>query len=136
MVQEADSLNDQVCVSKFGYQKLTQKIQLHKIKHFDQFFTQNKFTQLTSRVMSTVGVKSIHTSDVMTILADQSSKKGQQDKAIQYITRAHQIATEVLDGMTNHKKFIGILSGQATIAIRQKKYQEALEIIAKLETLA
>jgi hypothetical protein len=72
----------------------------------------------------------------MTILADQSSKKGQQEKAIQYITRAHQIATEVLDGMTNHKKFIGILSGQATIAIRQKKYQEALEIIAKLETLA
>ena len=38
--------------------------------------------------------------------------------------------------MTNHKKFIGILSGQATIAVRQKKYQEALEIIAKLETLA
>jgi len=31
--------------------------------------------------MSTVGVKSIYTSDVMTILAEQSSKKGQQDKA-------------------------------------------------------
>ena len=118
LTQEADEVNDHVLVKKFNYNKLTQKIQLHMIKHYDSFFTQSKFTQLTTRLMSTVGVKSIHTADVMTILADQSSKKGQQDKAVQYITRAHQIATEVLDGMTSHKKFIGILSGQATIAVR------------------
>jgi formyltetrahydrofolate synthetase len=42
----------------------------------------------------------------------------------------------VLDGVTNHKKFIGILSGQASIALRQRKYQEALDITAKLEAIA
>ena len=52
------------------------------------------------------------------------------------IQRAHKIATEVLDGVTNHKKFIGILSTQASIALRQKKYQEALEIAAKYEAIA
>ena len=81
-------------------------------------------------------MKNINTATVMTILAEQCSKKGQQDKAIQYITRAHSIATEVLDGVTNHKKFIGILSGQASIALRQKKYQEALDITVKIEAIA
>lgn len=123
-------------VKRFKYEKLTPKVLISKIKNFDQFFTPAKYQQLTSQALQVVGMKNINTATVMTILAEQCSKKGQQDKAVQYITRAHSIATEVLDGVTNHKKFIGILNAQATIALRQKKYQEALDITAKLGTIA
>lgn len=68
--------------------------------------------------MSSIGLKGPYTSIVMTVLADQNSKKGQHEKATQYITRAHQIATEVLDGMQAHKKFINILNTQASIIFR------------------
>ncbi len=71
----------------------------------------------------------------MTVLAEQNSKKGQHEKATQYITRAHQIATEVLDGMQAHKKFINILNTQASIIFRQKKYPEAIALIEKIEAL-
>jgi hypothetical protein len=85
--------------------------------------------------MSSIGLKGPYTSTVMTVLADQNSKKGQHEKATQYITRAHQIATEVLDGMQAHKKFINILNTQASIIFRQKKYPEAIALIEKIEAL-
>jgi hypothetical protein len=49
----------------------------------------------------------------MSVLADQNSKKGDHDKASQYIGRALTLANEVLDGMKIHKKYIGILAAKS-----------------------
>lgn len=45
----------------------------------------------------------------MKIMADFNSKRGDHEKAIQYITRAEKLANEVLDGVKVHKKYVGIL---------------------------
>ncbi len=56
-----------------------------KISFFDPFYTQVKFQQLTSSLLSLVGVKGPKTPSVMRILSEQNSKKGQHEKAQQYI---------------------------------------------------
>lgn len=134
-MQKTEKFNDEVLIKKFGYKKLNIKIQMIKITCFDPFFTQIKFQQLTSSLLSLVGVKGPKTSTVMRILSEQNSKKGQHEKAQQYIQRAQQIATEVLDGLQTHTKFISILNQQASIALRMKKYDEALASIEKMEAL-
>ena len=135
IILKAEKFNEDILIKQFKYRKLEIKIQLIKIRYFDPFFQQQKFQQITSQLMSAIGLKGPFTSTVMTVLADQNSKKGQHEKATTYINRAHQIATEVLDGMQAHKKFINILNTQASIIFRQKKYPEAIALIEKIEAL-
>jgi len=108
--KQAEKVNEEALIKKHKYTKLTNKIHLIKIKNFDMFFNQTKFQQLTSTLLSCVGTKGINTPNVMTVLAEQNSKKGDHDKAQQYIQRAYVLATEVLDGLKTHKKYIGILA--------------------------
>ncbi len=99
------------------------------------FFTQTKFQQLTSSALSTVGLKGTHAPNVMSVLAEQNSKKGDHDKAQQYIQRALSLATEVLDGIKTHKKYIGILAVKSQISQRRKKYPEALVSLQEMEEI-
>jgi hypothetical protein len=52
-----------------------------------------------SQALRDTGTKSYYTPNVMRVMADFNSKRGDHEKAIQYITRAQHIATEVLDGV-------------------------------------
>jgi tetratricopeptide (TPR) repeat protein len=63
------------------YNKLATKIQLVKIKSFDMFFTPARFQQLTSSLLSSVGTKGTNAPNVMAVLAEQNSKKGDHEKA-------------------------------------------------------
>ena len=134
-ILKADKFNEDFLIKKFKYRKLEIKIKLIKIRYFDPFYPSEAFTTLTTTLMSAVGLKGPSTSTVMTVLAEQKSKKGQHEAATNYINRAHQIATEVLDGMQVHKKFLSIYSTQANIAFRVKKYADSLSIIDKIEGL-
>lgn len=134
-VKEAEKVNEEQLIKKHHYQKLTTKLQLAKIKNFDMFFTQHKFQQLTSQVLSSVGTKGINAPNVMSVLADQNSRRGDHDKAQQYIQRALTLATEVLDGMKVHKKYIGILAYKSQIAHRKKQFVEALSVIDEMEKI-
>jgi tetratricopeptide (TPR) repeat protein len=62
----------------------------------------------------------------MKVLADQYSKKGDNDKATAYIQRALQLANEVFDGIKIHKKYIGIYANKSKIAVKKKNYEEAI----------
>ncbi len=53
-------------------------------------------------------------------MADINSKKGDHDKGVQYIQRAQKLASEVLDGIQVHKKFIAILVLKSEIYLRKK----------------
>jgi hypothetical protein len=66
----AEKFNDEVLVKRFKYRRLEIKIQLIKIRFFDPFFPQQKFQQLTSQLLSAVGLKGPFTSTVMTVLAE------------------------------------------------------------------
>lgn len=106
--------------------RLVRKIQLMKMKTFEMFFTEQRFQQLTAGILSTVGTKGYHAPNVMSVLAEQNSRKGDHDKAQTYIQRAMALATEVLDGVKVHKKYIGILAAKSQILLRRKKHSEAL----------
>ena len=71
----------------------------------------------------------------MAALAEYYSKKGEHDKARQYIERAHTLASEILLHSWSNKKRLGILAVQFSIAIREKKYPEALEAVAQMEKI-
>lgn len=115
--------------------KLIRKIQLIKIKTFDMFFTEQRFQQLTAGILSTVGTKGLYAPNVMSVLAELNSRKGDHDKAQTYIQRALALATEVLDGIKVHKKYIGILSSKSQILLRRKKHAEALLAIDEMHGL-
>jgi hypothetical protein len=82
---KAERVNSEDLVAVHQWEKLNIKLQLIKIKHFDMFFTQPKFQQLTSTLLISNGVKGYYSPNVMTVLAEQNSKKGDHDKATQYI---------------------------------------------------
>ena len=115
--------------------RLVRKIQLMKIKTFEMFFTEQRFQQLTAGILSTVGTKGLHAPNVMSVLAEQNSKKGDHDKAQTYIQRAMALATEVLDGIKVHKKYIGILATKSQILLRRKKHAEALQAVDEMQAL-
>jgi len=72
----------------------------------------------------------------MKVLADQYSKKGDNDKATAYIQRALQLANEVFDGIKIHKKYIGIYANKSKIAVKKKNYEEAIEAVNQMEKVA
>ena len=133
--KEAEKINEEQLVKVHKYNKLSLKIQLIKIKYFDFFFNQVKFQQLTSGILSIVGTKGLNAPNVMTVLAEQNSKKGDHDKATTYIQRALTLATEVLDGIKVHKKYIGILATKSQILLRKKKYAESLIVVDEMEKI-
>lgn len=69
-VRAGEKANEEYLVKKHNYGKMTLKINLIKIKCFDMFYPQTKFQQLTSSVLSTVGLKGTNAPNVMTVLAD------------------------------------------------------------------
>lgn len=71
-------------------------------------------------------MKTYNTPNVMAVMAESNSKRGDHEKAVQYITRAQKIANEVLDGVQVHKKYISILDIKSQIYLRKKSFQEAL----------
>lgn len=82
-----------------------------------------------------MGTKGYHAPNVMSVLAEQNSRKGDHDKAQTYIQRAMALATEVLDGVKVHKKYIGILAAKSQILLRRKKHAEALSAVDEMQTL-
>jgi tetratricopeptide (TPR) repeat protein len=134
-VRAAERVNEESLVKRHRYSKMTTKINLIKIKSFDVFYNQGKFHQLTSSVLSTVGLKGTNAPNVMSVLADQNSKKGDHEKAQQYIARALTLANEVLDGIKTHKKYVGILDVKSQILQRRKKFQEALAAVSDMESM-
>lgn len=59
-------------------------------------------------------------------MAEFYSKRGETEKGLQYINRAHKLAQEVLDGLEMHKKYIKILDIKSQILQKDKKLAEAL----------
>jgi hypothetical protein len=49
------------------------------------FFTEQRFQQLTAGILSTVGTKGLYAPNVMSVLAELNSRKGDHDKAQTYI---------------------------------------------------
>jgi hypothetical protein len=76
--------------------------------------------------MREAGTKSYWTPNVMKLMAEFHSSKGDNEKALTYIDRAQKIATEVLDGISVHIKHAKIMNTKADILIKMKKFKEAL----------
>ena len=85
--------------------------------------------------MRDVGMRSSKTPVLLSILAELNATKGENDKALQQISRAEKLATEVLDGLTNHIKIAGILVSKSTIYTILKKYDEALACLEKAQKM-
>lgn len=86
------------------------------------FFKPEAYQQLLSQALRDAGTKTLKTPKVLALMADFNSKKGDHEKAMQYIQRAQKLATEVLDGITVHKKYINIICFKAEILQRKKAY--------------
>jgi hypothetical protein len=59
-------------------------------------------------------------------MADNYCAKGDNEKALQYVNRAYNLAKEVADGVNIHKKYIAILKSKTQILLKKKQYAEAL----------
>lgn len=73
--------------------------------------------------------------NIMALKAESLSKKGEFDKALEYIRRSTKLAEEVLNGVKVHKKYINILFYQSEIYLRKKKNTEALDALIQAEEL-
>ena len=106
-----------------------------KIKKFPSFFKADAYQNLLSQALRDAGTKSYKSPNIMTLMADFNSKKGDHDKGVQYIERAQKLATEVLDGVKVHQKYINILGVKSDILLRKKMYAEAIVATNEIETL-
>jgi hypothetical protein len=121
-LKEAERINDEILVKKHNYNKLNNKFLTNKIKYYDMFFQPDKFQNLMSQALRDIGMKTYKTSTVMAVMAEYNSKRGDHEKAIQYINRALKILNEVLDGVKIHKKYVYILGVKGYIYQRKKSH--------------
>ncbi|CDW73541.1 tpr repeat-containing protein [Stylonychia lemnae] len=127
-LNQAIKINNQVLNKENNYKKLNLKILLTQCKHFSHLYKQNDYQNLLSQAMRDAGTKSMNSPNVLFLMADFNSKKGDQEKGIQYINRALNLAKEVLDGLSAHKKIIGLLFGKIQILNRKKAFAESLQV--------
>eukprot|EP00347_Sterkiella_histriomuscorum_P014405 403360989 len=125
---EAEEINTEILNGIYKYNRLNLKILLCKVKHFGVLYKQEVYQSLLSQALRDAGTKSYQSPNVLTLMADFNSKKGEHEKALTYITRAQKLAQEVLDGQEVHKKYIKIQDTKTEILIRNKQYQEALNV--------
>eukprot|EP00347_Sterkiella_histriomuscorum_P010167 403377348 len=132
---EAEEINTEILNGIYKYNKLNLKILLCKVKHFGVLYKQEVYQSLLSQALRDAGTKSYESPNVLTLMADFNSKKGEHEKALTYITRAQKLAQEVLDGQEVHKKYIKIQDTKVEILIRNKQYQEALNVCDEQQKL-
>jgi hypothetical protein len=119
-MKEADRVNDVELVQKHNYKKLSYKILAAKIKKYASFYKPDVYQNLLSQALREAGTKGYKSPNVMTLMADFNSKKGDHDKGTQYIERAQKLANEVLDGVKSHQKYVSILGMKSDILLRKK----------------
>ena len=86
--KEGERVNEEVLVKEHKYSKMSIKLLMRKIKEYYAMYGMEAYQSLMSQALRDVGTKSYHTPNVMTIMAEYNSKKGDHEKALQYITRA------------------------------------------------
>ena len=59
--------------------------------------------------MRLVGIKGTKTPIVLSMLAESNANRGDLEKAMTQIDRATKLASEVMDGVSTHKKIADIL---------------------------
>ena len=135
LFKEGEAVNEKYLVQLHNYEKLNNKILLIKIKLFELFFTHANFQQLTATAMRNMGTHSVYSPNIMACLAELYSKKGEESKADNYINRATEIASQNLQGVKTHKKYLNIYAIKIQILLRKKQHKEALETLDLLENL-
>jgi hypothetical protein len=79
--KEGERVNAEYLIKKHNYNKLNIKILLIKIKTFDCFYTTDAYQALMSQALRDVGTKGYLAPNVMAIMAEFNSKRGDHDKA-------------------------------------------------------
>lgn len=79
---EADRINTEVLNAKFNYDKLNFKILYIKIKIYGAFYKPQQYQNMLSQALREAGTKGYKSSNIMTLMADFNSKKGEHDKGI------------------------------------------------------
>jgi len=98
-LREAEETNTEILNTVYKYNKLNLDILLTKVKHFGTFFKQDVYSNMLSQALRDAGTRSYQSPNVLTLMAEFNSKKGDHEKAVTYINRSYKLASEVLDGL-------------------------------------
>lgn len=85
------------------------------------------YTELLNKTMKDIGVNHWKSSSIMREMALYSVSRGDNDKAMTFITRSIKMAEDVLEGEKIHRKYLSLIRVKADILKKNKKYTEALD---------
>lgn len=80
--KEAEKVNQEVLNKIYNYNKLNLKLLLRKLKHYNMMLKPEDNQVLLSKALREAGTKSYFSPNVLTLMADFNSRKGDHEKAI------------------------------------------------------